>query len=146
MWYLVMWWSHVFPYLEVKTFVTFKIQVFWVVTCWLVNNYWRFICTDALWCSEMSVAICQSLHLQEHCCVNLNSCTSNILWRMIEYMFHAYTGCASDILSEYTLFFLASKNSDFTVQYDWWISVVLCVISWMIRYPWRRMLLEKLNC
>jgi len=36
---------------------------------------------------------------------------------MIEYMFHAYAGCASDILSEHTLF-LASENSDFTVQYD----------------------------
>jgi len=63
---------------------------------------------------------------------------------MIEYMFHAYAGCASDILSEHTLF-LASENSDFTVQYDGWISMVLCVISWMIRSLWRRTLLEKLN-
>jgi len=65
----------------------------------------------------MSVAICQSMHLQEHCCENLNSCKNNIILRMIEYMFHAYAGCASDILSEYTLL-LASDHSDFTVQYD----------------------------
>jgi len=62
---------------------------------------------------------------------------------MIGYMFHAYAGCASDILSEYIIL-LASENSDFTVQYGGWINMVLCVISWMTWFPWRRTLLEKL--
>jgi hypothetical protein len=82
--------------------------------------------------------------------LSVNASAGTLLWEpelffeeWLSTCFHAYSGCANDILSEYTLL-LPSENSDFTVQYDGWISVVLCVIS-RVKSSWWRTLLEKLN-